>query len=113
MVSTVEVLTPSYAIFAVLLALGFLLGSLLRKGGLSPAIGYLLAGLIIGFVLEVPKELSSLLTFLSEISILLLFFEIGFEIHITRLEYIRGFPLYISVLEMSLAAPITVGIVAA
>jgi len=109
----VEALSSSYAIFAILLALGFLLGGLLRKVRLSPAIGYLLAGLIIGFVLEVPEELSSLLTFLSEISILLLFFEIGFEIHITKLEYIRGFPLYISALEMSLAAPITVGIATA
>ena len=106
----VEALPSSYAIFAVLLALGFLIGGLLRKVRLSPAIGYLLAGLVVGSVLEVPKELSGMLTFLSEISILLLFFEIGFEIHVTKLESIRGFPLYISVLELSLAVPITVGV---
>ncbi len=99
-----------YLFFALMLALGFGFGVLLRKLKLSPAIGYLLSGLVIGYLFTIPEELSSALLFFSEISILLLFFEIGFEIHVTRLEYIRSFPLYITVIELLLAVPITVGV---
>ncbi len=101
--------TEQYAVFAILLVLGFFIGSVLRRAGLSPAIGYLVAGLIVGLLTEIPEELSIVLTYLSEISILLLFFEIGFEIHITKLKQIGGFPLYLSIFEMSIAIPLTVG----
>ncbi len=101
--------TEQYAIFAVLLMLGFLIGNLLRKIRLSPAIGYLVAGLIVGLLTEIPEELSVVLTYLSEISILLLFFEIGFEIHVTKLKQISSFPLYLSLFEMSIAIPLTIG----
>jgi len=108
-VSALNPFTEQYAIFAVLLMLGFLIGNLLRKIRLSPAIGYLVAGLIVGLLTEIPEELSVVLTYLSEISILLLFFEIGFEIHVTKLKQISSFPLYLTLFEMSIAIPLTIG----
>ena len=92
-----------------MLALGLSFGVLLKKARLSPALGFLLSGLTLGFFLKLPGGLSNALSFLSEVSILLLFFEIGFEIHVTRLNNLSGFPLYISLLELSLAVPMTVG----
>ncbi|MCD6324239.1 MAG: cation:proton antiporter, partial [Desulfurococcales archaeon] len=99
----------SYLVFAALLTSGFLIGLVVKRASLSPAIGYLLAGLVLGYVGSIPPEVLGVLKFLSEVSILLLFFEIGFEIHLTKLTYIRGFPLYVSLLEAGLAVPMAVG----
>ena len=100
----------SYAPLALMLTAGFLFGVVLEKVRLTPAIGYLLAGVVMGLILPIPKELVNTLDLLSEISILFLFFEIGTEIHISRTSYLRGPPLYITLLEMSLAMPAMLGI---
>ncbi len=99
-----------YLVLASLLALGFLIGVAIRRAGLSPAVGYLLAGIILGYLASIPSDVLVVLRFLSELSILLLFFEIGFEIHVTKLSQIKGFPLYASLAEVGVAAPLSAGV---
>lgn len=88
----------------------FLLGLFVKRAGISTSIGYLLAGLIIGLFIHIPKGFQDILLFFSEMSILLLFFEIGFEIHIDNIGKITGFPLYISILELILALSMSIGL---
>jgi len=96
-------LDVAHTVLALLFALGFLLALLVRRANLSGAIGYLLAGLIIGLMLPIPGKLMSMFEILSEISIILLFFEIGFEIHIENVKDIIRHPLYISLVELLFA----------
>ncbi len=93
----------AHTVLALLFALGFLLALFVRRANLSGAIGYLLAGLIIGLMLPVPGKLMSMFEILSEVSIILLFLEIGFEIHIENIKDIIRHPLYISLVELFLA----------
>ncbi len=98
----------AHTVLALLFVLGFLLALLVRKANLSGAIGYLLAGLIIGLMLPIPGKLMSMFEILSEVSIILLFFEIGFEIHIENIKDIIRQPLYISLVELLLANAFTI-----
>ncbi len=98
----------AHTVLALLFVLGFLLALLVRKANLSGAIGYLLAGLIIGLMLPIPGKLMSMFEILSEVSIILLFFEIGFEIHIENIKDIIRHPLYISLVELLLANVFTI-----
>ncbi len=93
----------SYAVLAGLVGLAFIFGAAARRAGVSAAVGYLFAGLVVGFLVSVPEELVSALGVISEISIALLFFEIGYEVHVGNIHQLRGAPLYVSILEMTLA----------
>ncbi len=93
----------SYAVLAALVGLAFVFGALARRVGVSAAVGYLFAGLVIGFFVSVPGELVTALGVISEVSIALLFFEIGYEVHVRNIHQLRGAPLYVSILEMTLA----------
>ncbi|OYT40741.1 MAG: hypothetical protein B6U89_01135 [Desulfurococcales archaeon ex4484_58] len=95
---------------ALMFGLSFVIGSLIKRFGLSVSIGYLLAGIILGLFIKLSSELNLILFFLSEFSILLLFLEIGFEIHIENIGKIRRFPLYISLLELLIAMSMSMGI---
>lgn len=97
----------AHTVLALLFVLGFLLALLVRRANLSGAIGYLLAGLIIGLMIPIPGKLMSMFEILSEVSIILLFFEIGFEIHIENIKDIIRHPLYISLVELLLANAFT------
>ena len=99
-----------YLVFSLMLGLAFILGTLMKKIRLSASIGYLFAGLILSFFLHIPSDLMDLLAFFSEISIILLFFEIGFEVHIDNIGKIAGFPTYLSLLELVLALSMTLGL---
>ncbi len=99
MIEEVEV----YYIIVLLTSLAFILGYLIGRVGLSPSIGYLLAGIIAGLIVNIPYGLIEALKFISEISIVLLFFEIGYEVHVENLSSLRGFPFYISIIELILA----------
>lgn len=103
---TIEV----YYVIALLTGLAFILGYIMSRIGLSPAIGYLLAGLIAGLLIGIPESVLDALALIAEISIVLLFFEIGYEIHIENLSSLRDFPLYISVIELVLALGLSVAV---
>ncbi len=92
-----------YYIIVLLTSLAFILGYLIGRIGLSPSIGYLLAGIIAGLIISIPSGLVEALKLISEISIVLLFFEIGYEVHVRNLRSLRGFPFYISIIELVLA----------
>ncbi len=94
---------PAHTVLALLFILGFLLALIIKKIRLSSAIGYLLAGLMIGLLLPIPGKLISMFEVLSEVSIILLFFEIGFEVHIDNIRDIVRHPLYISLIEFTIA----------
>ncbi len=102
--------SDTFLVLAIMFGLSFIIGSLIKRFGLSPSIGYLLAGIILGFFIKLSSELNLLLFFFSELSILLLFLEIGFEIRVENIGLIRRFPLYISVLELLIAMSMSLGI---
>lgn len=97
------VVAEVYYVVVLLTSLAFILGYVMGRLGLSPAVGYLLAGFFAGFFIGIPETVLEALTLISEISIVLLFFEIGYEVHIENLSSLRGFPLYISVIELTMA----------
>lgn len=99
-----------YLLFSLMFGIAFIFGSIMRKFKISVSIGYLFAGMILGLFIRVPRDVSDLLFFFSEISILLLFFEIGFEIHIDNIDKISGFPLYITALQLFLALSMSIGV---
>ncbi len=92
--------TEQYAVLAVMVALAFVLGTLARRARISAAVGYLMAGIIVGLVAEVPQELVTALGIISEISVALLLFEIGYEIHVKKVQQLRGAPAYVTFLEL-------------
>lgn len=102
--------TYSYAILAALIGLAFVFGALARRVGITASVGYLFAGVFIGFLVHVPNELITALGVISEVSIALLFFEIGYEVHIRNIQQLRGAPLYVSMLEMMLATSMTLAL---
>lgn len=104
--------TESYAVLAVVVALAFVLGTLARRVRMSAAIGYLMAGLIIGAITKIPQDLVTAFGVVSEISVALLLFEIGYEIRVSKIQQLRGAPTYVTVLEllMSLALVAAAGL---
>lgn len=98
-----------YSYLALVMLVGFILGFLLRRKGLSTSIGYLLAGVLIGIIVNVSHNVTVFISSIGELALVLLFFEIGFEIHVERARDLVSFPLYISLLEVFIAMSISLG----
>lgn len=99
-----------YMYLSTLLILGFLLSILLRKKGFSSSISYLLAGVITSLILKMPDEVSIFLLGIGELAIILLVFEIGYEIRVEKIREIIGFPLYFTFLQCLLGITASLGI---
>lgn len=96
-------LSDPYAVLALMVALAFILGTLARRARASAAVGYLVAGIVAGLILKIPDDLVTALGVISEVSIALLLFEIGFEIHVRKIQQLRGGPTYVTILELLIA----------
>ena len=99
-----------YMYLSTLLILGFILGIPLRRKGFSSSISYLLAGIITSLIFGIPEDVKVFLTGIGELAIILLFFEIGYEIRIDRIKELMGFPLYLTLVECLLAMIASLGI---
>lgn len=95
--------TEQYAVLAIVVTLAFALGTIARKVRMSAAVGYLLAGIVVGLLLRIPEDVVTALGIISEISIALLLFEIGFEIHVKNIQQLRGSPAYVTALELTMS----------
>lgn len=105
-----ETISNIYSYLALVMLVGFILGFLLKRKGLSASIGYLLAGVLIGLVINISHDVAVFMSSIGELALVLLFFEIGFEIHIERAKDLISFPLYVSLLEVFIAMSISLGI---
>ncbi len=95
---------------ALIMLFGFLLGFLFKRRGVSSSIGYLLAGITIGYVPGVEPDVEVFFKNIELLAITMLFLEIGFEVHVDRVKELFSFPLYISLFEMFLALSMIYGI---
>ncbi|MET1159335.1 MAG: cation:proton antiporter [Thermoprotei archaeon] len=104
------ILSSLYGYLTLVLILGFLFGFLFKRRGLSSSIGYLLAGFVSGLVLGVNEDIKTFMENVEIFAITLLFFEIGFEIHVKRVGELVSFPLYVSLFEVFIAMSMVYGI---
>ncbi len=105
-----EAQSSLYLYLSILLLLGFVLSIPLRRKGLPASLGYLLSGLLSAMIVEIPVEAVSFLKGVEEIAIMLLFFEIGYELNVEKIKELAGFPLYLSLLEVFFATLMSLGL---
>ncbi len=99
-----------YLYLSLLLLLGFIFSIPLRRKGFPTSLGYLLSGLLLALFMDIPDEAVSFLRNIGEMAVVLLFFEIGYELNIERVKDLAGFPLYLSLLEVIFAMLMSLGI---
>jgi len=105
--------TPLVTTLAAAFASAWLLGVLARKAGLSPIVGYLLAGVLIGpytpgFVGEV-----ALAGQLAEIGVVLLMFGVGLHFHLRDLLAVKSIAIPGALLQSAAATLLGIGVAVA
>ncbi|MCS7118636.1 MAG: cation:proton antiporter [Archaeoglobaceae archaeon] len=91
----------NYALLAITLGFSALIALLFKRLGFSQVTGYLMAGIILGFIFQKRLEENEVfLTLFSDIAITLLVFEIGREIGIENLRNLKVLPLAILLFEV-------------
>uniref|UniRef100_A0A7J2TL77 Cation:proton antiporter n=1 Tax=Archaeoglobus fulgidus TaxID=2234 RepID=A0A7J2TL77_ARCFL len=101
-----------YALIAITLGFSAILALLFRRMGFSEVAGYLTVGIILSLTLsEKLEENKAYLTFLSEVAITLLIFEIGGEIGIEKIKNLSFLPIAVLISELltSFAVAVFIG----
>ncbi len=102
--------TSFYLYTSLLLIFGFILSIPLKRKGLPVSIAYLLSGILLSLILKIPTETMSFLKGVEELAIVLLFFDIGYELNIDRIKEIVGFPLLLALMEVVIALLMSLGL---
>ncbi len=106
---------------AVIVAAGWLAARLAHRAGLSPAVGQMVMGLLLGpsllgwlapeaFAFVFPSGPAETLHWLSRIGVLLLMFQIGLEFDLSHLAHARNQRTVIAVSVAALAVPFALGL---
>ncbi len=99
-----------YFYTALLLAIGFVLSIPLKKKGFPVSIAYLLSGIMVSAFIEIPGNALIFLKGIEELAIVLLFFDIGYELDLENIHELVGFPLLLTLMEVSIALLMSLGL---
>jgi len=102
-------MSPLIGIIVVGLGLAFVLGTIAHRFKLSPLVGYLLAGVVVGPFTPGFVADSSLILQLADIGVILLMFGVGLHFQPRDLLEVKGVVLPGAVLQMALVAMLGVG----
>ena len=78
------------ALVGITLVIAFLVGKLLARFGIPQVVGYIIAGTLLGpsFVHIIPRELNDSLTFVTEVALGLIGFDMGGHLKLRELRLI-------------------------
>jgi NhaP-type Na+/H+ or K+/H+ antiporter len=99
------------ALVGITLVIAFLIGKLLSRFGIPQVVGYIIAGTLLGpsFVHIIPRELNDSLTFVTEVALGLIGFDMGGHLKLRELRLI-GWSIVSIVLLESVGAFVLVGV---